>query len=793
MTAGLSIPDLPDECDTLSAALLYAGAGWYVGPCDPSTKHPGSVLGKGWQEQTSTDTQQIAAWFAGSSHGLFLHVGRSGGLVLDVDDYSRLPDLALEAIDALDPPFQSTRDNDLRRGHYVFAQPDGRMIGNGTGALGKGWGEVRGRNGVVVVQPTPHEKASTGGRYEWQRTGPVPVSDALCDALPDASDSADPATDAAVAAFLAEHTESIRPTLLQPILAKFDGDVAAGGARHDALRDCSIWACREARAGLFPASEAMKALWLRFSRAMKADPVPGRFPAVEFRGVFAWAVAQALLTDPAERRREVEDRLVEVEFMARKPAPVVDDPADNPALPKPRDPAAYFRDKEAGIDVALLADDVLARGPLRLGRDGLFWRYSGGVWREARDEVRHRVVDCLAGRYRGSHATNCEHVVARRVQRIDCEPVRQFVNLRGGADGAGGGMLDWRTGEVHPHSPDHLSTVQLPVAWDPEATCPRFDHFMSQVLSPEAVELAWEMLGYLMLSGNPLQTAFLFFGTGSNGKGTLMRVITALLGQENCSSVSLDQLNGNRFAPAALYGMTANIAGDVDASYQESTAALKSLTGEDVFRGENKHRDGFSFVSWAVPLFSANEVPGSADTSQGYLRRWTVLHFARQFDPGETVLGLSDLLTQELDGIAHKAVLALRTLMDRGAFDKSKGDVAAAADEFARKIDQVRQWVEATCITARQDGLHDDERQAVATNRELRTTLFTSYKAWHSMNNPGSRCMSAEKFYTRLAALPGVTPVKVQGVRFYEGLRLVEGRMQPAESTAGLLSVGEDA
>lgn len=784
MTGALCIPELPEDCDTLSAALLYASAGWYVGPCDPSTKHPGSVLGRGWQEQTSTDTQQIAAWFAGSSHGLFLHVGRSGGLVLDVDDYSRLPDVALEAIDALAPPFQSTRANDPHRGHYVFSQPDGRMIGNGTGQLGKGWGEVRGRNGIIVVEPTPHEKASEGGRYEWQRTGPVPVSDALCDALPDAADSADPATDAAVQAFLAEHTEALRPTLLQAVLAKFDKDVEAGGARHDALRDYSIMACREAAAGIYPAKDAMDALWRRFSKAMKADPTPGRFPKVEFRGVFSWAVAQAMNDDHSARRREVEDRATEVEFMARKPAPKVEDPGAEPELPKPRDPAAYFRDKEAGIDVALLADDVLARGPLRVGRDGLFWRYSDGVWREARDEVRHRVVACLSGRYRGSHATNCEHVVQARVGRIDCEPVREFINLRSG-------MLDWRTGEVHPHSPDYLSTVQLPVEWDTEATCERFDAFLAQVLSPEAVELAWEMLGYLMLNGNPLHTAFLFYGTGRNGKGTLLRVISALLGQDNISSVSLDQLNNNRFAPAAMYGKTANIAGDVDATYQESTAALKSLTGEDVFRGENKHRDGFQFVSWAVPLFSANEVPGSADTSEGYLSRWTVLHFGRTITAGERVLGLSDLLLQELPGIAHKAVLALRILMERGAFDKSKGDVAAAADEFARKIDQVRQWVEATCLTAVQDGLHEDERRTLAANRELRTTLFASYKAWHSMNNPGSRPMAAEKFYTRLSALPGITAVKVQGVRFYEGLRLVEGRMV-GEVQPTLLGVGDE-
>lgn len=366
---GLRVPDLPDGCDTLSAALAYAEHGWYVGPCDQRTKHPGSVLGKRWQEQTTRDPEQIVAWFAGTDLGLFVHVGRSGGLVLDVDDYSRLPDVARDAIDALQPPFQSTRSDDPRRGHYVFAQATGRMIGNGAGSLGKGWGEVRGRNGVVIVEPTQHEKRdSHGARYSWQRTGPVPHSEPLCDALPDAADSADPATDAAVEAFLAEHTEAIRPALLQPVLHKFDADVAAGGARHDALRDCSLWAAREARAGLYSAGAARDALWSRFHAAMLAKPTADRFPASEFRGVFAWAVAQALQDDTEARRREVEQRLDDdgVDFMAKRPAPAVVDPA--PCSLEHLD-KTYLRWLGDSYDLAALHAALAAAAVEQLGGD----------------------------------------------------------------------------------------------------------------------------------------------------------------------------------------------------------------------------------------------------------------------------------------------------------------------------------------------------------------------------------------------------------------------------------------
>ena len=76
-TVTLSIPDLDDGVDMLTAALAYADAGWYVLPVKRGTKDPGSVVGKHWQAQSSRDPRQIAAWFAGTDHGIVLHRGRS--------------------------------------------------------------------------------------------------------------------------------------------------------------------------------------------------------------------------------------------------------------------------------------------------------------------------------------------------------------------------------------------------------------------------------------------------------------------------------------------------------------------------------------------------------------------------------------------------------------------------------------------------------------------------------------------------------------------------------------------
>ena len=123
-----------------------------------------------------------------------------------------MPSILVQAIGDLKPPFQSSRPDLPDRGHDVFRLPPGHMFSNSTGQLGKGWGEVRCANGVIIAQPTPHKD---GGLYRWIRTGPVPeLPPELAELLADAQASEDAATDLEVAAFTAAHARNSRPRLL---------------------------------------------------------------------------------------------------------------------------------------------------------------------------------------------------------------------------------------------------------------------------------------------------------------------------------------------------------------------------------------------------------------------------------------------------------------------------------------------------------------------------------------------------------------------------------------------------
>jgi P4 family phage/plasmid primase-like protien len=380
-------------------------------------------------------------------------------------------------------------------------------------------------------------------------------------------------------------------------------------------------------------------------------------------------------------------------------------------------------------------------------------------------------VRLLGPLYRDGHASNAKTFTRHTVGKIDADPKHpELLNFRNG-------MVAWESGDLLEHSPDYLSTTQLGTIWDPAATCPNFDTFLASVLSPDYIDLAWQMIGYLLYSGNPMQVAFMLTGPGGNGKGTLLRVVQDLLGKGNVASESLDSLNENRFAAVSLYGKIANIAGDIDGTYQESTANFKKLTGEDFYYAERKYGGRFGFTSWAVPIFSANKIPGSADVTEGYLRRWIILSMPRIIPDDEKILGLSSMLAEELPGIAAKAVPALRELMKRKRF-RITGDAEKGKQDFAEAIDQVRQWISDATIPS-------------IDHFEPRTILYQAYKSWAERNNAGGK-LSASAFYHRLETI-GLVEKKVQGIRgFYGIIPSPETRPLSAATDVGAFFDGEE-
>jgi P4 family phage/plasmid primase-like protien len=421
------------------------------------------------------------------------------------------------------------------------------------------------------------------------------------------------------------------------------------------------------------------------------------------------------------------------------------------------DPSAFFVPNQ-GLDVLRLAASVAELGPLAVDdtANRSIWAYRNGVWQPAPHEISNRCALLLGSRFRTNHVTTVLPMIQQQCQTrgdiITCEPVSDYVNCRNG-------MLLWSTGTLYPHDPSFLSTVQLPVEWDPYATCPQFDVFAKEVMAEDALSYLWEIIGYLVFSGNPLQRAFLFHGSGINGKGTLIRVLKALLGERNISAVTLTDIAEARFEVASLHGRIANLAGDIDASYMKSTARFKAITGEDVIRAERKYEHGFAFQCWAVPVFSANEFWKSSDTTTGYKRRWQLLPFPHTFTVSGGQ-GLTDRLTSEVAGILVKAVAGLQRVMARGDFD-TPDSAKVEKQKFELAADQVSEWL-GDDITIR---VADPSNEAVSYPS---SEAYKTYRHW--CEDSGNSPLPSSKWWQRMESL-GYRRYK-SGVMRVEGLQI---------------------
>ena len=172
--------------------------------------------------------------------------------------------------------------------------PEGRRISNSTGGLGAGWGEVRGWNGIIVVEPSEHPD---GGRYQWKRTDPIPMlPDYLAELLRDAPETGgETATPAEVRAFYAQHNRGNRDGARNAVIEKFRTVVSAGASRHQTMTSHLCWAMREAGAGWYPAEDAVAELRKAFQGSLRTanGHKPRGFDRGEFSRLVAYAVGQA--------------------------------------------------------------------------------------------------------------------------------------------------------------------------------------------------------------------------------------------------------------------------------------------------------------------------------------------------------------------------------------------------------------------------------------------------------------------------------------------------------------------
>jgi len=308
---------------------------------------------------------------------------------------------------------------------------------------------------------------------------------------------------------------------------------------------------------------------------------------------------------------------------------------------------------------------------ISLADSGEILMYVKGIYEDAEAIVAKIIEDCLEG-----HEKVTRHFVEevlghiRRkfpVKRTELNQPKTIIPVQNG-------LLDLETFELREFSPDFYFTFKLPIWYDPDADCPKFKQFLSEVLYEEDIPTMQEFFGYCLWRDYNIQKAFMLVGEGSNGKSTLLSVLKRFLGAENVTSIAIQTLERDRFAIGSLFGKLANIYADLPDKALYSTGTFKMLTGGDSITADKKFREPFTFTNYAKLIFSANKLPEVRDNTDAFFRRWIIINFPNVFDEEKADKNLLQKLTteEELSGILNWAIEGLKRLLERGYFSNTK-------------------------------------------------------------------------------------------------------------------------
>lgn len=337
------------------------------------------------------------------------------------------------------------------------------------------------------------------------------------------------------------------------------------------------------------------------------------------------------------------------------------------------------------------------------------------------------------------------------------------------------------TTELLPHTPDVLSTIQIPCEWKgcPSPT-PVFDAYMKTLTNgdPAVEQLLLEFMGACIsnVKGWRMKKALFLVGDGDTGKSQLKGLVERLLGRGNFIAIDLKEIEA-RFGTGAIYNT--RLAGSSDMSFMsvDELKTFKKITGGDSLFAEFKGLQGFEYTYNGLLWFCMNRLPKfGGDDGEWVYNRIMVVNCPNVIPPAKQDKLLLDKMYAERDGIVFKAITALQTVIRNGYRFTEPDSVSAARQEYQNTNSTVIAFYD-ECMCERPNGRICD---SCTTGK-----VYQVYRAWCANNNNGY-AKTAREFREELADHLGTTfsdmSVKRNTGTFYRNLTLtLEAKQEYAQ------------
>jgi putative DNA primase/helicase len=299
------------------------------------------------------------------------------------------------------------------------------------------------------------------------------------------------------------------------------------------------------------------------------------------------------------------------------------------------------------------------------------------------------------------------------------------------------GTLNLKAGSIREHRPTDFITKICPVPFDQNATAPTWLAFLDKIFEQnrELINFLQRLLGYCLTGDVSEQVLPIFHGIGSNGKSTLINVISIMMGMDYSIKAPTGFLvtkkqDAHPTELADLFGKRLIAAVETDEGRRLAEALVKELTGGDRIRARRMHENFWEFSPTHKVVLACNHRPEVRGTDHAIWRRIRLVPFNVVIPDHQQDKRLPEKLKAELPGILAWCV--------RGCLDWQRDGlgyppaVESATRSYRADQDVVGAFLLERCVTG-------------SSFRAKASALYESYK-----EHCGDHAISLQRFGKQL-------------------------------------------
>lgn len=340
-----------------------------------------------------------------------------------------------------------------------------------------------------------------------------------------------------------------------------------------------------------------------------------------------------------------------------------------------------------------------------------------------------------------------------RPKELDTDP--WFFNVQNGT-------LNLKTEELQPHNHKDFISKLAPVVFDKNAKCPRWEKFLNEIMdgNESLISFLQKAVGYSLTGDTREQCLFIPYGTGANGKTTLLQIISTLMGdygqQSPIETLSLRRFSGVPNDVARLRGARFVSSIEVEEGRRIAESLVKALTGGDTITARFLFSEYFEFIPQFKLFLGTNHKPIIRGTDLAIWRRIRLIPFQVTIPEDKQDKELGNKLKQELPGILNWALEGCLQWQKEGL--GTPEEVREATEEYRKESDILASFLE--------ENTSMDKEGMIKSS-----VLYSHYREWCEEN--GEKSISSTAFGKALLE-KGVDKMRLRNGIHYLGLKLEE-------------------